>query len=85
MSCGLQLEKSVVSIAVGAWYCGLLECALWTTTRDKCSQYSCWCMVLWSITVSCGLQLKTSVVSIAVGAWYCGLLQYLVDYNSRKV
>ena len=51
MSCGLQLETSVVSIGVGAWYCGLLECALWTTTRDKCSQYRCRCMVLWSITV----------------------------------
>ena len=36
----VRLVTSVVSIAVGAWFV-VYE----SSSCDKCSQYSCWCMV----------------------------------------
>ena len=86
MPCGLQLETNVVSIAVGAWYCGLLECALWTTTRDKCSQYSVgawYCglleCALWTTTRDKCSQYRCRCMVL----WSISVC--LVDYNSRQV
>ena len=46
----LQIETTIVDIAVGSWYCGLLVYVLFTN-RDNYSRYSCRFVVLWSISV----------------------------------
>ena len=46
----LQIETTIVDIAVGSWYCGILEYVLFTN-RDNYSRYSCRFVVLWSIRV----------------------------------
>ena len=46
----LQIETTIVDIAVGSWYCGLLVYVLFTN-RDNYSRYSCRFVVLWSTSV----------------------------------
>ena len=57
----VRVTSQCSHIAVGAWYCGLLECALRSNTSEFNTQGFC------KVTSQCS--------HIAVGAWYCGLLE----------